>query len=130
MFPSASVDDLVDLLSEDQSGQMEHGADADTGPQVGGAGGEVAEFPVEGVVEVGLELGVERVDVGPGLAELETRQESLHAQMVLLVDHHAERFGPVEDDPGTLALGRVLPADHVPFDQYLLVEGRKILHRV
>ena len=45
------LDDLVDLLGQHQPRQMQHGADADAGAEIGRAGGQVTQFRAESVIE-------------------------------------------------------------------------------
>ena len=88
------VNDRVDLLGQNQPRQMQHGADADAGAEVGRAGGQVAEFGSEGVIELLLQVGIHLVNGRPGLPQLQAGAQGLHAQMIFLVDHHAEAIPP------------------------------------
>ncbi len=116
------LDDLVNLLAQDQPWQVQHRADANTGAEVGGAGGQVAASLAEGVVEVGLQRGVELVDRHPGFVHLQSRQQGLHAQVILLIDHHAQGLVAAEHHAAAGCLGGVLPADEMAFDEQLLVQ--------
>lgn len=55
--------------------------------------------------------------------------QRLHAEVVFLVDHHAEGFLLVDDEAAAGALGGVLAADEVALDEDLLVEWREVIHR-
>ena len=65
------LDDRIDLLGQDQAGQMQHRADADAGAEVGRAGGQIAEVVVEGVIELLLQLGIQLVNRAPRLPQLQ-----------------------------------------------------------
>ena len=59
----------------------------------------------------------------PGLVEGEAAAHHLQAEVVLLVDHHADRFLGVERDAArAVEHGREFPADELPLDQELAVE--------
>src|SRR5712671_7236626 len=45
------LDDGVDLLVKDETGEVQHGTDPDASAEVGGAGGEIADLGAEGVIE-------------------------------------------------------------------------------
>ena len=107
---------------------MQHGADANAGADVGGASGQIAEVVREGVLEPLLQNRVDLVDGLPRGAKLEAGPQRLHAQMVFLVDHDAERSLFVEHQPAANAFGRVLPADEVALDQDLLIHLAQVVH--
>ena len=44
------LDDRVDLFGQDQPGQVQHGADADAGAEIGRAGGQIAQLGAESVI--------------------------------------------------------------------------------
>src|SRR6266850_4243625 len=124
------LDNGIDLLGQDQAGQMEHSADPDARTYIGRAGSEVTPFRAEGEFELLFELRIGLIDGGPGLFELEARAKSLHPEMVLLVDHYAKGFFSIQDQAAAGALGGVLAADEMPFDKDLLIERRKTVHAV
>ena len=124
------LDDLVDLLGQDQAGQMQHGADAHAGAEVGRAGGQVAELGAEGEIELALQFGVDLVDGHARPAELQAGPQGLHPQMVLLVDHHAERFLLVDDQAAAGVLGGVFAADQMALDENLFVQRPQVIHRL
>ena len=86
-------DDLRDLVVEHERGQVHHGGGAHAGADVGRARGEIADLRREGEVELLLQLRVELVDRLEQRLELEARAQRLDAEVVLLVDHDAERCG-------------------------------------
>ena len=77
---------------------MEHDAYSDAGADVRGAGGEIAEPFVECVGDLLLDEVVEPRDVLPGGGQVEPALHDLDAEMILLVDHHAEPFVGVDHD--------------------------------
>src|SRR5262245_47833514 len=52
------LNNWIDLLRQYQTRQVEHGADSDTGADVGGTGSEVAEIGIESVLESFLQVRV------------------------------------------------------------------------
>ena len=124
------LNDLVDLLGQHQGRQVEHRAHTDARAEVGRAGSQVTEVGREGVIEPFLERGVHLVNRQPGGAELQARPQRLHAQMVFLVDHHAERFLFVQHQPAADIFGGVLAADQMALDQNLLVHRGQVVHRL
>ena len=68
------------------------------------------------------------VDRRPDLAELQARPQRLHPHMVLLVDHHAHRFVPVQNQSAAGTLRRVFAADEMSLHQDLFVERREVVH--
>src|SRR6266702_4900937 len=52
------LNDRVNLLGQDQAGQMEHRADSNSGSDIGRAGRQVTEFSVKGVIELLFERGI------------------------------------------------------------------------
>ena len=107
---------------------MQHRTDTNSGAKVRGAGGQVAASLAEGVVEVGLQRGVELVDRHPSFVHLQSRQQGLHAQVILLVDHYAQRLVAAEHHAAAGCLGGVLPADEMALDEQLLVQRGQLLH--
>jgi hypothetical protein len=93
------LDDGIDLLAQDQAGQMQHRADADAGAEIRRAGGQITQLVVEGVIQLFFQLGIQMVNRAPRLPQLQTGPQRLHPQMILLVDHHAETF-PRGSRPG------------------------------
>jgi len=111
-----ALDDLVDLLGEDQAGQVQHGADANAGTNISRARRQVAEIVAESVIELLFQFGIDLINGHPCLFELQAGAQSLHAKMILFVDHHAEGFFPVQDEAAATAFGGVLAADEMAFD--------------
>ena len=124
------LDDLGDLVVEHERGQVHHGRGAHAGADVGRAGGEVADLGREGEVEFLLQLRVELVDGLEQRLELQAGAQRLDAEVVLLVDHDAERAVLADDEAAAGVLGGVLAADEVLLDEDLLFERREVLHRV
>jgi len=116
-------DDLGDLVVEHEGGQVHHGGGAHAGADVGGAGGEVADLGREGEIEFFLQLGVEFIDGLEERLELQAGAERLDPQMVLLVDHDAERTVLADDEAAAGVLGRMFAADEVLLDEDLLFGG-------
>ena len=70
------LDDRIDLLGQHQPGQMQHRADADAGAEIGRARGQIAQFGVEGVIELLLQFRIQLIDRRPRLAQLQARDAS------------------------------------------------------
>ena len=113
-----------------QAGQMQHRADADARAEIRRAGGQVAEFGAESVIQFLLQRGIHLVNGAPGLPQLQAGTQRLHPQMILLVDHHAERFLAVQDQAAAGAFRGVFAADEMALDQNLLVQRGQIVHRL
>ena len=78
---------------------------------------------MEGVGQTRFQGVVEPVDVLPRLVEGEPAAEDLQPQVVLLVDHHADRLLVVEGDAaGSVEHGGEFPADELPLEEKLPVE--------
>ena len=122
------LDDLVDLLAQHQPRQVQHRAHANAGAQVGGAGGEIAAFFRVGKIEAMLELGVKLVDGGPGVADLQPRQQRLHAEVIFLVDHHADALVLTEHEAAAGVFRGVFAADEMSLDENLFVERGQLVH--
>ncbi len=101
---------------------MQHGTDPDASPNICGAGSQVAQFRVESVIQLLFEGRICLVDGSPCLAQLQTRPQGLHAEVVLLVDHEAKGFVPIQHETAAGALGGVLAADEMTFHQDLFIE--------
>ena len=108
---------------------MQHRTDTDAGADVCRAGRQVAELGAEGELQFLFEHRIGLIDGAPGLAKLQSGAERLHPQVILLVDHHAERFLAVQHQATAGAFGGMLPADEMALDQNLLVQGGKVIHR-
>jgi hypothetical protein len=121
---------LVDLFAQNQAGQVQHGADPDTGAQIGRASSEVPNVRVKSVIEFLLQLGIDLINGLPGLLQLQPGAQRLHPQMILLIDHDAERLFAIENQAAAGILGRVFPANQVPLDQDIFVEQREVVHRL
>jgi hypothetical protein len=115
---------------QNQSGQMEHRADADARAEIRRTGRQITKFAVEGVIELLLQLGIQMVNRAPRLPQLQSGTQRLHPQMVLLVDHHAETFLAVQDEAAAGAFCRVFAADEMALHQNLFVERAEIVHRL
>ena len=116
-----AAEHLFDLPRDDQCRQVQHHADPHAGADVGGAGGQVAPALVEGVGHMLLDQVVDVVDLFPGRLQVQPALHHLDAQMILLVDHQAERLARVDGHGSCpFALG-VLAADQLSFDQELAV---------
>ena len=124
------LEHFFDLLGNAERRQVEHDAGAHPGADVGRAGGEVAELVVEGVGQAGFEGVVEPVDDLPGVVEGQPAAQDLQAQVVLLVDHDADRLAGVEGDAaGAVQDVGQFAADELALDQELAVEGEQARRR-
>jgi hypothetical protein len=75
------------------------------------------------MTQAGLHRVVHAVDLAPGLVEGHAAAHHLQAEVVLLVDHDADRLAGVEGDAaGAFEDGGQLPADELPLDEELAVE--------
>ena len=74
------LDDGIDLLGQNQAGQMQHRADADARAEIRRAGGQITEVGVESVIEFLLQLGIQLVNRAPRLLQLQARTQRLHPQ--------------------------------------------------
>ena len=61
--------DLVDLPGDHEGGQMQHHTDADSGADIGRAGGKVAPAGMKSVGDDGLNLVIDRGDLLPDCIE-------------------------------------------------------------
>src|SRR5204862_716385 len=99
-------------------------AGAHAGTDVGGASGQVAQLLAERIIDAILQHVVNAVDVLPSFVQSEAAAHDLLADVVLLIDHHADAFAFVEGD-ATRPLGTCqLPADKLALDKELAVERR------
>ncbi len=86
-------EDLLHPLGQDQGRKVDQDGGAHPRADVGRAGGEIAETPRRTrTASPALERVVEAADRVPGLLELHPALQALEAQVVLLVDHDAERL--------------------------------------
>ena len=115
---------------EHERGQVHHRRGAHAGADVGRARGEVADLRREGEIELLLHLGVELVDGLEQRLELQPGAQRLDAEVVLLVDHDAERAALGNDEAAAGVLRGVLAADEMLLDEHLLFQRREVLHRV
>ena len=122
------LDDLIDLLAEDQAGQVEHGGGAHPGADVGGAGGEIAEGRGEGELDLFLQSGVQLIGCVPRLLQMEAGAKGLQAKVILLVDHDGKGFIPVHHQAAAGVLGGVFPGDEMLFDKELFFQRPQGLH--
>lgn len=122
-------DDLVDLVAQDEAGQVEHDGGAHAGAYVGGAGGEVAEAGGECVVEGGFEVGIDLVCGVPCFFEAVAWLDALDAQVVFFVEHDAEELVLADDEAATSVFGCVFAGDEVLFDEHLFFDGGEFIHR-
>ena len=116
------MDDRVNLLGQNQPGQVEHGTDPNTRAEVGRAGRQIPELRAESIVQLLFECRIGGINRRPGQAQLEPGAQGLHAQVVFLIDQEAERFISVQHQPAPGALRRMLAANEVAFYQDLLVQ--------
>ncbi len=91
-------------------------------PHVGGAAGEEAELVVVGERQLAPQLLVEPIHQTPRLLDAEPRHEALHAQVVLLVDHHAHGIDVGEVDGRPARRTALLLAQQVPRHEPALQE--------
>lgn len=107
---------------------MQHDAATQTGANIRGAGGEVAEAVVVGVRDAGFDEIIQFVGLLPGGGEIEPTLEDLDSEVVLFVDHHAGLLALVDEDgAGTLGI-RMFATDELTFDQELPVDRFKGTH--
>ncbi len=69
------LEDFLNVLGDDEGGEVEHDADADACADIGGAGGEVAELLVECERDAFLEFVVDVRDFLPAAVEIESAAE-------------------------------------------------------
>ena len=121
-----AAEHLVDLPGDDERREVEHHAHADPGADVRRAGGEVAPARVEGVGDDPLDLVIDNLDLLPRAVEVEAAVHALDAEVILLVDHQAHLFEPVDGDaPCALGIG-MLAADQLPLDEEAPVDFLKV----
>ena len=120
------LDDLVDLVAEDERGEVEHGAGAHAGAEIGGAGGEVAETFVPGEADLFLQFGVQFVEGGMGGGEIEAGADALHAEVVLFIDHDGEGLLAVDDRGAAGGFGGLFAGDEVFLDEDLFADGVEV----
>lgn len=113
---------FIDLLGRDECREMEHHADAQAGPDIGGASGEVAQLFCEGVGKFALEDIVEIIHSLPCGLQVETALHDLQPKMVFFVDHDTESFLGVEDHCARSFGFAEFVADQLPFHQKLAIE--------
>ena len=99
-------------------------------PTLVGQAVEIAELLIVGEVEFAFERAVHFVDQLEGAFQLQAGADRLHAQMILLVDHDAERLLAIHDHRAADALGGVLAADEMALDEHLFFERGKILQQL
>ena len=114
--------DLLDILRQDQAGQVQHHADSDAGADVRGTGGQIAQALIESVRDFLLHEVIDPVDLLPAVIQSKSAVNDLDAQVVLLVDHQADLLLGIDGHAtGALAVG-VLAADELPLDEELAVD--------
>jgi hypothetical protein len=70
-----------------------------------------------------LQLVVELRQSLIGLAQFEARADRLHAQVIFLIEHQAERLAAFDHRGRTIATRGVFAGNQVAFDQHLLLHG-------
>jgi len=123
--------DLFKFAREFERGEVEHDREPKPGADIRGAGGEVAEPWVVGVVHAGFDLVIEFVGLGEAGFEGEPGADGLDAEVVLFVDHdahalvgdeHRDRSGLVEPAlPGAQPTFGVLAGHELAFDEQVAV---------
>ena len=116
------LNDLVDLLGQDQPGQMQHGADADAGAEIGRAGGQITQVRAESVIEFALQFGIHLVDGHPGLPSCRPGRSACMRRWSSSLIITQSDSSLVEDQAAAGAFGGVLAADEMPLDQNLFVQ--------
>src|SRR3569832_392465 len=101
---------------------MKHGADANAGTYISRARRKVTPIGVEGEIQTLFQLRIRLINGSPSLTKLKSRTQRLHSEVVLLVNHHAKRFFPVQHQPTAGALGGMFAADQVALHEDLLIE--------
>ena len=101
------------MFRQNQSRKVQHGTDADAGAQIRRAGCQITQLIGEGETQLLLKCAIRVIYGHPSLFELQTGEQGLHAEVVLLVDHDAEAFAAVQHQTTAGALGGVLAADQV-----------------
>ena len=96
---------------------MQHRTHADARAEVGGARRQIAVAGIIRVFQFLLQARVKPVDLLPNLLDLHARQERLHTEMVLFVDHYTERFVLVQHQRTATTLGSMFTANQVAFHQ-------------
>ena len=121
--------DLIHLIRQNQTRQMQHRAHPNARAKIRRARGEVAQLRVKREIQFLLQTGVKPIHLLPNLFHLQPRQQRLHPQVILFIDHHAQRLVLAKHQPAARALGRVLAADQMPLHEQLLVQRLQRLHR-
>ena len=105
------LDDLIDQLAQNQTGQMQHRGRAHTGADVCRTRGQVPNFLVVGELQLVFERGVDLIEKLKCLFQLQPGAHRLHPKMIFLVDHDAQGLPAIHDHGAARALGRVFAAD-------------------
>ena len=121
-------DDLVDLLAQNEAGEVEHGGGAHAGSDIGGAGGEITEGGGKRELELIFEGGVQLIGRFPRFEKLEARAQGLQPNMILLIDHDGKGFVPIDDQAAAGIFGGMLSADEMFFDQELFIQRGEGFH--
>jgi len=122
------LQDVVDLVGHHERGKVQQRRSAESGPAVGGAGGEE---PEGGVVGPGQSLPhpvVQFRETFPGLFQSQSRSQRRHPNVVFLIDHDRRPFGFVQQQAAETVVGGQFLRDDVPFHQHLPVEGGQVRH--
>lgn len=84
--------DFLNFAGDAEGGEVQHHAEADSGPGIGGAGGEVTELWVEGEGDGGFDVIIELIAGLPAFVESKAAVEHLNAKVIFFVDHDAVSF--------------------------------------
>lgn len=121
-------DDLIHGFTQNHARQMEHGGGSHAGAQIGRAGGEVAEFGIEGEGDLFGEFVVHPIQCCERLTEVQPGADALHAEVVLLIDHDGNRLLPTDHGGAPGTFGGLFPADEVLFHENQLFDLVQVCH--
>lgn len=116
------LEDLLDLLGDNESREVEHDADANPRTDIRGASRQVTELFVESEADPFFELVVDVGNFFPAAVEIETASQRLDADVVFFIDHQADVFGLIEADAARAFAFGEFAADELAFDEELTVD--------
>ncbi len=120
--------DFLDFARHAERGKMQHHAHANPGTYIGGAGGEVTEFFMEGVGSTGLDLVIDGIAFLPAFFERKSAVKRLQPEMIFFVDHDAVTFTLTDYHRASSVGFGEFATDDLTFDEQLAVERAKSFH--
>src|SRR5258708_25789197 len=109
---------------------MQHRRGAHAGADVCWTSSKITEALIVSEIEFAFERTVDLIDELERAFQLQPRANRLHPQMVLFVDHDAERLATIHDNRAADTFGGVLATDEMSLDEHLFLHGRKILQQL